>query len=242
MSHHRPRARSCDPEATPLAIAGACLLVLLTVPLAGAPAGASVQAPIPSREDEVARDAYSRPQEVYDFIGIGRGDVVADLLAGDGYNTYLLSLRVGPEGKVYVEGASPRLQDRLERGDLADAGNVEIVGGVAELPTGVLDAVAAVRAYHLFPDVPATLAELHRALKPGGTVGVVEVRLNQPYGHDMTSHRVGERTVIEDFEAAGFEYVGSSDLLRREGDDYNIYRSGERHMTDRMLLKFRKPE
>lgn len=197
---------------------------------------------IPFREDELDRDQYSKPQELYDFLGIDSGDHVADVMAGSGYNTFLLAERVGPDGHVYAEGASEGLEARLERGDLSDAGNVSIVEGVAEIPDGTLDAVVMVRAYHLFEDYESLLADTKGALKPGGVVGVVEVRLNEPRGHDMTSHRLGEQTVIEQFEEGGFELVEQSDLLRREGDDYSIYRAGERHMTDRMLLKFRNPE
>ncbi|HJO03625.1 MAG TPA: hypothetical protein QGG47_06615 [Acidobacteriota bacterium] len=60
----------------------------------------------------------------------------------------------------------------------------------------------------------------------------------------MTSHRLGEGTVIADFETAGFEYIGESDILKRDDDDYAVFiQPGKtRYMTDRMLLKFRKPE
>ena len=55
---------------------------------------------------------------------------------------------------------------------------------------------------------------------------------------------MGEQTVISDMEAAGFEFVEESDLLRIDDDDYSLYMpaDGTRYMTDRMLLKFRKPE
>lgn len=194
------------------------------------------------RADEKSRDPHSKPEAVYDFLGIGEGNQVADILAGGGYNTYLLSRRVGPSGRVYAERASSGLRARLKEGDLKGATNVVVVDSLSQLPTGTLDAVVMVRAYHLFQEYEAALAELYRALTPGGTVGIVEVRLNKSRGHDMQSHRMGEETVIEQLTEAGFEYVAQSDLLRRENDDYTIFRQGERHMTDRMLMKFRKSE
>ena len=190
------------------------------------------------------RDAWSKPQQVYDFLGIGEGDRVVDLMAGGGYNTILLAERVGASGKVLVEGGSEALRGRVLDGDLQSMGSIEFVDDMYALADASVEAIVAVRAYHLFPDVPAVLAEIHRALVPGGTVGIVEVRLNQDEGHDMQSHRMGEQTVISDLEAAGFEFVDSSDLLRRDDDDYGVYimEGKTRFMTDRMLLKFRKPE
>ncbi|HEY7573771.1 MAG TPA: methyltransferase domain-containing protein, partial [Thermoanaerobaculia bacterium] len=155
---------------------------------------------IPSRAAEVERDAGSKPQEVMDWLGIDRGDRVADIFAGGGYYTYLLSERVGSTGMVWAQGYSPGLAARADSGDLADANNVRLVDSLSGLPTATLDAAIIIRGYHLFPDAGELLDELNRALKPGGTVGVEEVRLGQEYGHDMETHRMGEKTVIEEFQ------------------------------------------
>jgi len=188
------------------------------------------------------RAPYSKPDEVYAFLEIGEGDTVVDLMAGGGYNAERVAATVGMGGTVIVERGGEEFQERAIGGDLSDY-QFEFVGDVAEIADGSVDAVLAIRAYHLFPDIPVQLAELHRAMKVGGVVGVVEVRLNEESGHDMESHRLGEQTVIDDFEAAGFEYVEASDILRRDDDDYSVYgvEGKARYQTDRMLLKFRKP-
>lgn len=196
---------------------------------------------IPNREAEIERDAGSRPLETMDFVGVEQGSVVVDILAGGGYNTYLLSERVGPTGRVYAQGYRPGLTARLERGDLSTADNVILVEELEQIPDGALDAALIVRAYHLFENSGEFLGSLHRALKPGGTVGVVEVRLGQERGHEMSTHRMGELTVIDEFEAGGFEYVGESDILRNPEDDHTEFWEGRRHLTDRMLLKFARP-
>lgn len=196
---------------------------------------------IPNREAEVARDEGSRPQEVMDFLGLERGDSVADVFAGGGYFTYLLSERVGSSGRVYAQGYSPGLKARVERGDLANSGNVALVDSLSHLPEDALDGVLLIRAYHLFPDPQALFSELHRSLKPGGVIGVVEVRLNQEFGHDMETHRMGDQTLVDEFEAAGFEFIGTSDVLRNPEDDHTEFWEGRRHLTDRMLVKFSEP-
>ncbi len=196
---------------------------------------------LPTRSAETARDQGSHPQEVMDFIGIASGDRVADIVAGDGYYTYLLSERVGPTGRVYVQGHSPGLEARLERGDLSQAENVVLVDSLSQLPTGALDAVMLVRAYHLFEDHEVLLSELDRALKAGGTVGVEELRLGKQYGHDMETHRMGDQTVVDQFREAGFEFLETSSTLRNPEDDHTDFWEGRRHLADRMLLKFAKP-
>lgn len=204
-------------------------------------AAAAAGEEVPNRAGETARDAGSRPREVFDFVGIERGDAVADIFAGTGYNTYLLSERVGPDGRVYAQGYRPGLVSRIERGDLADAGNVVLVDSLSELPAGELDHAIIVRGYHLFEDPAPLFDALHRTLEPGGTIGVVEVRLGQPRGHDMETHRMGEQTVIDQFTEAGFEYLGASEVLRNPEDDHTGFWEGRRHLSDRMLLKFAEP-
>lgn len=203
-----------------------------------APEGHDHEAEIPSRAGEVERDAGSRPQEVMDLLAIGEGDHVADIFAGSGYFTYLLSERVGPQGKVYAQGYSPGLAARLDRGDLAGAGNVVLVDSLSGLPEGTLDAALVIRGYHLFEDPSILLSELRRSLAPDGRVAIVEVRLGQERGHDMETHRMGEQTVIEQFGEGGFELAESSDLLRNPEDDHTGFWEGRRHLTDRMLLIF----
>lgn len=197
---------------------------------------------VPSRAEEEERDQYSKPLEVFAFALIGEGDTVVDVGAGSGYNTYFLSGLVGASGMVYAVSANEGLVARLERGDLAGSVNVAVPENAAAVPDGVADAVLLVREFHLAPDHMAYLANIHRMLKPGGVVAVVEVRSGQPEGYDHDAHRSGEQSVIGEFEAGGFELVAESDILRREDDDYSVYGGpvGKRYVTDRMLLSFRK--
>src|SRR5262245_49856044 len=54
----------------------------------------------PAAEREL--DDARKPQEVLAFYGIKKGDKVADLWAGRGYYTAILSEVVGPSGLVYT--------------------------------------------------------------------------------------------------------------------------------------------
>jgi predicted methyltransferase len=198
----------------------------------------------PSRAEEEARDEYSKPLEVYAFGGIGAGDTVVDIGAGPGYNTYFLSQVVGDSGTVYAVSGNEGLAARIEHGDMAGTTNVIIPENAAAVPDGVADNVLMVREFHLAGDASEFLAEIDRMLKPGGGVTLVEVRSNDRNKYDADTHRSGEDQVIQQFQAAGFEFVAESDMLRRDDDDYSVYGgpTGMRYITDRMLLTFRKPQ
>ena len=105
-------------------------------------------------------------------------------------------------------------------------------------------------------------AAFYTALKPGGILGVVEHRA--PEGSTMefmsTSGYVTQDYVIELAEEAGFEFVDSSEINANPRDTKNhprgvwtlppTYRLGDEDRakyeaigeSDRMTLKFRKPE
>ncbi len=197
--------------------------------------------PPPSRSSEVARDAGEKPQLVMDKLEIRPGSNVVDVIAGGGYYTYLLSERVGPGGRVFATGAEGVAQ-RLKEGDLQGRSNITVVKDVAEIPAASLDAVLINRAYHLIKKPDENLfPALQKALKPGGRIGIVEVRLGQPMGHDMKTHRMGEQTVRGEVEGGGFTLVESSALLANPADPRTDFMEGKRHLAERMFLIFEKP-
>ncbi|MEX2468671.1 MAG: methyltransferase [Pseudohongiellaceae bacterium] len=105
-------------------------------------------------------------------------------------------------------------------------------------------------------------AAFHAALKPGGILGVVEHRAPPGAGMEVmrTSGYVTEEYVKELAAGAGFEFVAASELLANPRDTKDhpegvwtlppTYRLGDtdraRYTTigesDRMVLKFRKPQ
>ncbi len=50
--------------------------------------------------DQIALDASRRPAEVLAFLGLKHGMVAADIMAGGGYYSEIMSRVVGPTGKV----------------------------------------------------------------------------------------------------------------------------------------------
>ena len=209
-------------------------------------------------EEEKAQDASRKALDVYEWLGVRAGMTVVDLFASGGYNTHLLSRIVGDEGGVFsvmefyadkeaFEGRIYRLDTIKERVAKNELDNVEVVTKITDLPPESVDLMIAVRNYHdvewVFPSLrrEVFLKAIHRALKPGGIVGIVEVAADKP-GWDKKTHRLNEAVVIEDFTSGGFELVDTSDMLANPNDDHST--SGfdrGRHTMDRYLLKFRRP-
>lgn len=196
--------------------------------------------------DEVARDVTSKPLEVYEFLGIRGGSVVADLIAGGGYNTAVLTHAVGDEGVVFSQaGRRGGLAERATGGDLKGRRNVVVFQEVEELPADSLDVALTVRNYHDVPpkETRSWLAAIRAALVPGGVLGIVDVRTKPGFeGRATDLHRISEDLIVEEVTATGFELEGRSDLLANPKDSYESSEFENRETTDRMLLKFRKPK
>lgn len=202
-----------------------------------------------------ATDAGRKVLEVYEWIGIHPGMDVADVFAGTGYNTQLLGLALGSDSQIHsvIGFFDAAVKENFgidfranvhERLTAANLSNVTVHDTLADLPDASLDAVVSIRNYHdvafFGGDANAALGHLHRALRSGGIVGVVEVATDNP-GWDNDTHRLGKQAVIAEFTANGFELVDESDMLANPDDDHSTdgFATG-RHLADRYLLKFRK--
>lgn len=221
------------------------------------PVAASIASP-DRLESDLARDAERQPQRILDFFDIKRGMHVADLMAGDGYYTELLSRAVGPDGVVYCQNtaiplkvfANKPLTARLAENRLPNVARLDEEFEDCTLPTG-LDAAILVRFYHDFGwqevDRAAFNALVFERLAPGGLFGVVDH--NAKEGAGMTEskrlHRVEADLVRREVEAAGFVLEAESFVLFDPKDtlDWNIFDPEHvgRDATSRFVHLYRKP-
>ena len=195
-------------------------------------------------KEEVARDRWSKPVELFTWAGIEPGDAVVDFHAGSGYATWILSRWVGAEGTVFAEMAGRSagdLRNRIDTGDLSEIGNTVFVGSIEALPSDSFDVFFVMRNYHDYgaDEIGAFLDHVKRTLKAGGTFVVVDVRARE--GRDDGGHRIAEDVVVAEVTAAGFELVGRSDLLANPDDTYEGAQWDARNQTDHFALKFRWP-
>lgn len=126
------------------------------------------------------REEWQKPQQILDALGVADASVVADIGAGGGWFTVRLARRVGPNGVVYAQDVQPEtlaaIGKRVRREGLTNVRRVLGRGSDPKLPTGALDAILAVDVLHENNDRVTLLANLARALKGGGRIGVVEFK------------------------------------------------------------------
>lgn len=168
-----------------------------------------------------SRDAVQRPRELIRTMGIEKGSTVADVGTGVGYMLPFLSQAVGPDGKVIAEDIfDDFLAAARERVQNQHLTNVTFVKGTTSdpnLPEGQLDTVLVLDVYHHF-DYPAKmLAAIHKALKPGGKLIIVEYYKRpdaMPNGMAMTHIRLDMPDVIKEVEANHFHLVMEKETIR----------------------------
>jgi predicted methyltransferase len=212
--------------------------------------------------DDVKRDALDHPADLLRLAGIKPGMQVADLLAGDGYYSELISYIVGPKGHVQLlnnagfdKFSNNAWQQRISDHHLANVEHRTVDMANLGLADASLDAVLLIKVYHDmywvdekfgWPKIDAggVLDQLAKALKPGGVLLLVDHSAKAGTGSEDAGrlHRIDEVYARKDFEAHGFKFVKSSDLLRKPADKRDLisYKGPALGKTDRFVFVFRK--
>lgn len=166
---------------------------------------------------EELRDRQGEAQTVMDLAEVTPGMTVADIGAGEGYYAVRLAARVGAKGRVLAQdidgGALARLGARVERERL---GMVSIAVGAPDdprLPARSFDRVFMIHMYHEIEEPYAFLWRLWPALKPGGTIVVVDAE------RPTDQHGTPTALLLCEFETAGFRLVA----FRRKPDLSGYY-------------------
>lgn len=197
--------------------------------------------------------------EVIAFIGIKKGDKVADIVGGR--LTGALADAVGPTGKVYAVETAEVVTTHpdfkiMERMHQLEAHSPQVVASAdpisTPLPKG-LDAVFIRQNYHdlydkfMGPaDVPAFNKAVFKALKPGGVYVVLDHVAVKDSGIAATEtlHRIDPARVKADILAAGFKLDKESSILANPDDDHTktVFDPSIRNHTDQFLFRFKKPK
>jgi ubiquinone/menaquinone biosynthesis C-methylase UbiE len=167
--------------------------------------------------DDPARAAWQKPEELVAALGIRPGQCVADLGAGTGYFSRLLSAAVGPTGTVLAVDAEPNLvadlRKRAEREGTTNLTPVLASLDNPRLPAGLVDLVLIVDTYHHIDDRVAYLRRLQRVLRPSGRVAVVDWQKRPlPVGPEM-EHKLPREQVVDEMTSAGYRLAEEPAIL-----------------------------
>jgi SAM-dependent methyltransferase len=107
-------------------------------------------------------------------VGVKTGDVLLDVACGPGTVTRLAAALVGPGGRVTGCDVSPAMLGvaRSKPGGGAPVDYVECPADALAVPAGAYDVVTCQQGLQFFGDRQRALGEMHRALRPGGRLGV----------------------------------------------------------------------
>ena len=180
----------------------------------------------------VARDGDRHPIGVLAFFGIRDDSIVVEILPGSsGYYMEILAPYLKAKGRYVAasrDGAAPpqyladhqKLLARL-KAEPERYGKVVVTqfnAGLHEIaPPGSADFVLTFRNLHNWverKEIDGALRAFHKALKPGGVLGVVDHRGRTDMTQDaqMESGYLRQDVAIALIEAAGFRLVGTSEV------------------------------
>jgi ubiquinone/menaquinone biosynthesis C-methylase UbiE len=166
-----------------------------------------------------SREVFTKRKEIVAACKIKPGLTIADVGAGTGLFTRLFAAEVGEKGKVYAVDIAPKFIEHIKQ--TCDKAGLKNVQGVVckpdsvELPENSVDLVFICDTYHHFEFPFKTMASIHRALRSGGQVVVVDFhRIPGKSREWILNHvRAGEKTVVAEIVSSGFKKIGEEKIL-----------------------------
>ncbi|MGH8187755.1 MAG: class I SAM-dependent methyltransferase [Steroidobacteraceae bacterium] len=157
------------------------------------------------------REREERPQQTIEALEIRPGQTIADLGAGSGYYTFRIAPLVGPDGKVLAIDVEPTMlrvvAERARRERVANVETVRSSPSDPNLPADSVDLLFMVDVYHELEYPYEMLRRVHAALRPDGRVALIEYRAEDPKVMIKAVHKMSQRQIIKELEAAGFRHV-----------------------------------
>ena len=171
------------------------------------------------QQTEADRERTERVADILVALGAKDGARIADVGSADGFYALRIARAVAPTGRGYAvdidEAALTKLRERAARDGIT---NVETVLGATDdpkLPPGEIDAVLIRNAYHEMPEYRGVLAGVTRALRPGGTLIVIEAihdnNRAKTRAEQVKEHEIAPEIVEAELREAGFEIVERQD-------------------------------
>jgi len=169
--------------------------------------------------DNPKRNRWQKPRQVIGLMKIDKGMTVADIGAGTGYFVPYLSRAAGDGGTVLAldveEDMVQFLTERAERNGLGNVTARVVATDDPSLAPASVDRILIVNTWHHIGGRVEYTKKLAAALRPGGTLTIVEYTIDSPRG-PPPAHRLPERTVTDELKAGGLEPTVVKETLPRQ--------------------------
>ena len=165
------------------------------------------------RFEREGREVYDQRDNIIKACEIKPGMVIADIGAGTGLFTRLLSKATGDEGKVYAvdiaENFIEHITEFAKQEGLTNVEGVICKPDFVNLPPNSVDLVYICDTYHHFEFPYKTMASIHRALKPNGRVVLVEFSREEGKSSEwiMGHVRAGQAVFTKEVTDSGFAQI-----------------------------------
>ncbi|MBI4049365.1 MAG: methyltransferase domain-containing protein [Candidatus Doudnabacteria bacterium] len=164
-------------------------------------------------------------ERVMDELALKRGQVVADIGCQEGFLTFDLAHRVGPNSIVYAVDIDPAVlavvTTESERMQLRQIRVIHSDPKDPMLPAGELDVAIIANAYHEMRFPAEMLSATRRALRQRGQLAIIERDAEDGHPRDnyYELHKVPKPVVVREARKAGFTYIREVRPVR-QGDFY----------------------
>lgn len=153
------------------------------------------------------RDVEENTTLLIKNLQLKSGMQVADIGAGSGYHSRLISKQIG-NGKVFAVDVEPIMLSYLHQSIAQEnLTNITPVLGTTtsvSLSSESIDLMLLVDVYHEFSDPFEMAQSMYRALKPKGKLVLVEFRAEDDAVPIKTIHKMSEVQAVKEMKAAGF--------------------------------------
>jgi ubiquinone/menaquinone biosynthesis C-methylase UbiE len=171
--------------------------------------------------EKEGREAFDHRDKIVEACQVRAGMAVADVGAGTGLFTRLFAPLVGEQGRVFAVDISQDFVDHIvitaRKDNLKNIEGVVCKPDSVELPEASVDLVFICDTYHHFEFPHKTMQSIHKALKPGGRVVLVDYQRIAGKSTDwvMNHVRAGQEVVEKEITECGFKRVAEvRDLLK----------------------------
>jgi len=155
------------------------------------------------------REMEENTSQLIKNLNIKPGMTLADIGAGSGYHSALLSKKVG-NGKVFAVDIEPEminyLNNRIKLEKLTGIVPVLSKETNVSLPENTLDLVLIADGYHEFSYPYEMAVSILKALKPGGKLVLVEFRAEDDTVPIKDIHKMTEEQAVKELKVAGFTF------------------------------------